>query len=139
MNELIYIYFYFRSDIINSFTYKQLEQEILSIKRDYNSNDSYQLCNKLNILIQSNDLGTVKGILQSYKGEIIIHLNKNLKHKKVFLTYALGYFFLKNITSNITLLKEVNSNEVILFTAIFLNQSKEDITNILKSNQAFFF
>ncbi len=81
----------------------------------------------------------IKGILQSYKGEIIIHINKNLRHKKVFLTYALGYFFLKNITSDVTLLKEVNSNEAILFTAIFLNKPREEIERILKSDELFFF
>lgn len=116
-----------------------MEQEIFSIKKDYGINDIYDLCNKLNINIKVNNLGILKGILQSFKGETIIHLNKNLKHKKVFLTYALGYFFLKNISSSTTLLKEVNSNEVILFTAIFLNEPKEAIAKMLESDRLFFF
>ncbi|MDA1478049.1 ImmA/IrrE family metallo-endopeptidase [Bacillus changyiensis] len=71
-----------------------------SIIKEYKTNDVYEICANLKIIILEEDLGCIKGFLQYYEeeNEYIIHVNKQSKHPEIIIAHELGHFILhKNL------------------------------------------
>ncbi|AZV49375.1 ImmA/IrrE family metallo-endopeptidase [Bacillus halotolerans] len=88
--------------MIPIYTSKNIKHKVQSILLSYGTNDVYEICEQLNIIITKNNLGQAEGLLQHLKEEkrYIIHTNENLTHQTFIVAHELGLYFLhKNLNT----------------------------------------
>ncbi|MBV7321162.1 ImmA/IrrE family metallo-endopeptidase [Bacillus halotolerans] len=88
--------------MIPIYTSKNIKHKVQSILLSYGTNDVYEICEQLNIIITKNNLEQAEGLLQHLKEEkrYIIHTNENLTHQTFIVAHELGHYFLhKNLNT----------------------------------------
>ncbi|MBU8610604.1 MULTISPECIES: ImmA/IrrE family metallo-endopeptidase [Bacillus] len=91
--------------MIPIYTSKNIKHKVQLILLSYGTNDVYEICEQLNIIITENNLGQAEGLLQHLKEEnrYIIHTNEKLTHQtiqKFIVAHELGHYFLhKNLNA----------------------------------------
>ncbi|MEC1900705.1 ImmA/IrrE family metallo-endopeptidase [Bacillus atrophaeus] len=111
--------------MITIYTSKSIKHKVQSIILSYGTNNVYEICEQLNIIITKNNLGRAEGLLQHHKEEnrYIIHVNENLKHQTFITAHELGHYFLH---------KNLNAFKISNCSAL-LKDKLEDQANIFAS------
>ncbi|HWO74305.1 ImmA/IrrE family metallo-endopeptidase [Bacillus licheniformis] len=78
------------------YTSKNIKHKAENVVRELGTNNVYEICDSLQIIILKENLGCVHGFLQYYKeeNEYIIHVNKKSNHPQIIIAHELGHFFL---------------------------------------------
>ncbi|ATH94137.1 peptidase [Bacillus glycinifermentans] len=84
------------------YTSKNIKHKAEKVIQENGTNDVYEICERLKIIILKENLGCVHGFLQYYKeeNEYIIHVNKKSNYPQIIIAHELGHFFLhKNLNT----------------------------------------
>ncbi|MEC0756383.1 ImmA/IrrE family metallo-endopeptidase [Bacillus haynesii] len=84
------------------YTSKNIKHKAEKVIQDNRTNDVFEICENLKIIILKENLGCVHGFLQYYKeeNEYIIHVNKKSKLPHIIIAHELGHYFLhKNLNT----------------------------------------
>ncbi|MFP3421552.1 ImmA/IrrE family metallo-endopeptidase [Bacillus sp. SIMBA_161] len=84
------------------YTTKNIKHKAESVIESFKTNDIYEICKKLKIIITKSNLGRVRGFLQFYEEEnhYLIHVNEKFNYEKLVIAHELGHFFLhKNVNT----------------------------------------
>ncbi|MEC1246661.1 ImmA/IrrE family metallo-endopeptidase [Bacillus amyloliquefaciens] len=78
------------------YTSKNIKHKAESVIHEHGTNNVYQICDDLKIIILDGNLGRINGFLQYYKKEdkYLIHVNKNSKYQEIIIAHELGHYFL---------------------------------------------
>ena len=73
-----------------------IKRTVEKLMRKYNTNDSFKLAEKLNIIVKYDDLGNTWGYFITYKRIKIIHINNNLEEwlQRYTCAHELGHSIL---------------------------------------------
>ncbi|MBO3652552.1 ImmA/IrrE family metallo-endopeptidase [Bacillus amyloliquefaciens] len=84
------------------YTSKNIKHKAESVIHEHGTNNVYQICENLRIVLLKEDLGCINGFLQYYKERetYLIHVNKNSVHPDLIIAHELGHYYLhKNLNS----------------------------------------
>lgn len=72
---------------------KNIRLRVKNLIKKYNTSDPFLLCKKLNIILISTDIGTIKGYYKHPYGRKVIVINSKLKEftQKIVLSHELGH------------------------------------------------
>lgn len=84
------------------YTSKNIKHKAENVIHEHGTNNVYQICEELSIVILKENLGSISGFLQYYKEKdtYLIHVNKNSVHPNLIIAHELGHYYLhKNLNS----------------------------------------
>ncbi|MEC1369397.1 ImmA/IrrE family metallo-endopeptidase [Bacillus velezensis] len=84
------------------YTSKNIKHKAERVIHEHGTNNVYQICENLRIVVLKEDLGCINGFLQYYKERetYLIHVNKNSVHPNLIIAHELGHYYLhKNLNS----------------------------------------
>lgn len=80
--------------VIVIYTVMEIKHRVDSLLKEFGTNDVYEICQQLNICINTQPLGRIDGFLQYYKGVFIIHVNETIEDSLFTIARELGLYFL---------------------------------------------
>ncbi|KRE14213.1 hypothetical protein ASE42_14415 [Bacillus sp. Root920] len=82
--------------VIVIYTVTEVKHKVDSLLKEFGTNDVYEICQQLNICINTQPLGRIDGFLQYYKNKdvFIIHVNETIEDKLFTIARELGLYFL---------------------------------------------